>query len=89
MPDDDPVVIRLVAFTDETLRPKDLDERIDPHTPLLELGILDSLKTAILLNFIRDELGVAVPPMEINARNFKDINSIAAMVNQLTSAPTT
>jgi clorobiocin biosynthesis protein CloN5 len=79
----DEIVNRLVTFIEETLRPSEMEEHIQPDTPLLDLGILDSLKTAILLNFIRDELGVAVPPTEMIGKNFKDPATIAAMVNDL------
>jgi acyl carrier protein len=86
MPDDE-VLTKLVSFAQDNLRPSDMQEPIEATTPLLEMGILDSLKTAILLNFIRDELGVFVPPLEINARNFKDLTSIAAMVSSTETAP--
>ncbi len=43
-------------------------------------------KTAILLNYIRDDLGVSVPPVELRAARFKDLRSIAALVNELATA---
>ncbi|WP_173152388.1 acyl carrier protein [Phytohabitans suffuscus] len=86
MPDDQ-TLRKLVTFIDETLCPQEMEEPIRPDTPLLELGILDSLKTAILLNFIRDALGVVVPPKDLSARNFKNPAAIAAMVDQLSAAP--
>jgi len=52
-------------------------------TPLLEWGVLDSLKTARLLGFIRTEFGRNVPPLEINADNLRDVKAIAAMVARL------
>jgi hypothetical protein len=39
----------------------------------------------MLLNFIRDELGTPVSPAFINAGNFKDVRSIAALVSALAS----
>ena len=85
MPGDE-VQDKLLTFIQETLRPKEVTVPIEVDTPLIELGILDSLKTAILLNYIRDELGVHVPPMEMVARNFKDVRRIAAMVAELSTA---
>jgi clorobiocin biosynthesis protein CloN5 len=74
---------RLVAFVRENLLPADSTSGLDEQTPLLEAGILDSLKTAILLNYIRDELGVFVSPALIDAKNFASVASVAAMVDGL------
>ncbi len=74
---------RLVTFVRENLLPADSTIVLDEQTPLLEAGILDSLKTAILLNYIRDELGVFVSPALIDARNFASVASVAAMVDGL------
>ena len=82
---DEKVQDKLRNFIHETLRPKEMTEPIEVDTPLIELGILDSLKTAILLNYIRDELGVHVPPLEMGARYFKDVLSIAALGGELSA----
>jgi clorobiocin biosynthesis protein CloN5 len=74
---------RLVGFVRENLLPADSTIELDEQTPLLEAGILDSLKTAILLNYIRDELGVHVSPALIDTRNFANVRSLAAMVDGL------
>lgn len=87
MPDNDEVVTRLVSFAREKLQTNDLGVQIDAATPLLELGVLDSLKIAMLLNFIRTELRVVVPPTDLVADNFRDIRTVAALVAAL-SAPT-
>lgn len=52
-------------------------------SPLLEWGLLDSLKTVRLLGFLRTEFGCNVPPLEINANNLRDVRAIAAMVVRL------
>jgi len=83
---EDGVTTRILDYTRQKLAPPELVSEIDETSPLLEMGILDSLKTAMLLNFIREELGVRVPPMMMEFANFKDISSIAAMVRQLLSA---
>ncbi|MBV9820609.1 MAG: acyl carrier protein [Actinobacteria bacterium] len=82
----DDLTERIVAYTRAELAPPELAEQIDETSPLLEMGVLDSLKTAMLLNFIREQLGVRVPPMRMEFANFKDIASIAAMVRQLLAA---
>ena len=79
------VSARITAF----IRDKYLgseDAELTEVTPIIELGILDSLNTILLIGFIRDELGVMVPPREINADNFKDIRSIASLVCETAGA---
>jgi acyl carrier protein len=82
MPGDD-TITRLVTFVREKIWPADMPDELTEESGLLEQGVLDSLKTAMLLNFIRDELGVRVPPLMIEFQNFKDVRSIAAMVDRL------
>jgi clorobiocin biosynthesis protein CloN5 len=53
--------------------------------PLLEWGILDSLRTTLLVAFIREKWGVDVPPTDIDAKKFRDIRSIAEVVGGLTA----
>lgn len=79
----DAVTARLIEYIQENLSPADLAEPISETSPLLEMGVLDSLKTAMLLNFIRDQLGVKIPPLMIEFQNFQNIQSIAAMVGDL------
>jgi clorobiocin biosynthesis protein CloN5 len=55
-------------------------------SPLLEWGILDSLRTTFLLAFIREKWGVNVSATDVDARNFRDIRSITAIVSGLSSA---
>jgi clorobiocin biosynthesis protein CloN5 len=62
------------------------DQALTETSPLLELGILTSMNTAILLAFIREQFEVAVPPMAITAGNFRDLRSISSMVGDLLSA---
>ncbi|SDH06956.1 Phosphopantetheine attachment site [Sinosporangium album] len=59
----------------------------DEHTPLLAWGILTSLNSAILLNHIAREYGVAVPMERVDEVSFRDVRSIAAMICE--SAETT
>lgn len=65
-------------FLDEETRP-DLTDT----TPLIASGILDSLRIAVLLTFIRDRLGVRVPLEKIDVAHF---GTIDAMVDLLTDA---
>ena len=70
---------RLVTFI-QGLVTDDQGIEIDEQTPLLEAGVLDSLKTAMLLNFIHGELHATVPIEKLSTQNFKDVRSIAAVI---------
>lgn len=74
------VVAALVGFIQARLLDPDQHQPVDERTPLLELGVLDSLKVAMLLNFIRTELGVEIPQAQFSATTFRDACSIAAVV---------
>jgi acyl carrier protein len=56
---------------------------IEPDTPLLEWGILNSISTVQLIGFIREQFQVDVPPEEVAGRNFKDLRSISQLLAQL------
>ncbi|MGW5154452.1 phosphopantetheine-binding protein [Nonomuraea wenchangensis] len=77
---------RLVAFIQESLVPDDVELEVDETTPLLLSGLLDSLRTARLLNFIRRELGVPVPAAKLDPDNFKDVATIVALIRELEAA---
>jgi clorobiocin biosynthesis protein CloN5 len=63
---------------DEVLREKTPD--LDSETPLLELGILNSLSMARMIAFIRERYGLFVPAEKIVGRNFKSLGQIAELV---------
>jgi 2-hydroxymuconate-semialdehyde hydrolase len=54
-----------------------------PETPLLELGILNSMEVIALVSFIERTFGVAVPPDQIVPANFRNLLSIARFVDSL------
>ncbi len=80
---DSMVTEKLVAFIRTSFLPEELKDGFDQDTPLLELGVIDSLNAARLLNFISDEVGATVPTSMIDTENFKDVRSISAMVVSL------
>jgi acyl carrier protein len=55
-------------------------EDLTADTPLLELGLLNSIETARMVAYIRETFGVRLPPASMNAGNFRDLNAIAALV---------
>lgn len=58
---------------------------IEPDTPLLEWGILNSISTVQLIGFIREHFQIEVPPEEVSGRNFRDLRSISQLLAQLDS----
>lgn len=64
---------------------QDSSVTIEPDTPLLEWGILNSISTVQLIGFIREQFQVDVPPEEVAGRNFKDLRSIGQLLAQLGS----
>jgi clorobiocin biosynthesis protein CloN5 len=84
----DLVIDRLIDFIRERFLGGDPNGELTEETPLLEWGVLDSLNTAVLLTYIRDELGVSVSPAKINGRNFATVRTIAALIGDV-PVPTT
>jgi len=77
---EDAVVTVVTGFVREKFLSGDPDGELREDTNLLQLGILDSLNTAVLMTFIRDELDVAIPLEMISAANFKSVRAIASMI---------
>lgn len=57
---------------------RDLDER----TPLLELGIIDSLTIVSLLSFVEDRFGACIAPERVRPEHFVNIAAIAALTER-------
>lgn len=55
-------------------------EGLTSRTPLVELGILNSVATARIVAHIREEFGVHLPPTALTGANFKDVHSMAELV---------
>lgn len=86
MLDSSEVTGQIIAFMRQAFLDGDPKGELNETTPLLEWGILNSMNTVLLINFVRDRLGVSVPPARINSRDFKDIRNITAMVLDLKDA---
>jgi len=76
----DEMSAQLLDFIREKLLDNDPNSDLNESTPLLEWGILNSMNTIMLLNFIRDELESSVSAASVNGQNFKDVNSITSMI---------
>ncbi|OEV03296.1 hypothetical protein [Streptomyces oceani] len=68
---------------DNFLDGSDVSE-LSGDTPLLEWGVLSSMNTSLLINFIQTDLGVVVPPTHLTAKNFTNVTAITNMVCGLT-----
>ncbi|MET7643288.1 hypothetical protein ABZS83_06495 [Streptomyces sp. NPDC005426] len=79
----DAVTARLLDFIRNEFLWSDEGREIDAATPLLEWGIVDSLRIALLQAFILNEWDVPVPAAKIDAKNFKNAASIATMICEL------
>lgn len=83
----DEVTPRITAFISESFLDGDPKGELTESTPLLEWEVLNSMNSALLLNFLREQLRVDVPLSSINAANFRDIASISKLVSGLTAVP--
>jgi acyl carrier protein len=77
---------QLTAYIRDELVGAPESNELTTTTPLLEWGVLDSIKTARLVAYIRDELGVRIPPTSMTGVHFRDIESITDLVVSLTSS---
>jgi acyl carrier protein len=75
----------LAALTDflETEILQSADSGLEPTSPLLEWGILNSLSLARLVAFIHERFGSYVPPVQIVGSNFKNLDAITNLVLEL------
>lgn len=53
---------------------------LDGKTPLLDLGIIDSLRIVTLLTFLETRFAVVVPETEMVPTNFGTLDGIVALV---------
>jgi len=60
---------------------------LQPDTPLLEWGVLTSLRITELLSFIHTGLGVEVGPEHVVGSNFRDLDAITRLVMSLHDNP--
>ncbi len=72
----------LASYVADTFLGEDMDG-LEPDTPLLEWGILNSMNTAKLLTFVRESLGVEVPVTHITGTHFRTLDTITDLVHSL------
>lgn len=65
----------------EVLDGKDIG--LEPTTPLLEWGVINSLEITRLVAFMSQQFGVSVPADKVVATYFKDLQALTALVVEL------
>lgn len=53
---------------------------LEPTSPLLAWGVLDSLSVVDLVTFIEEQFHVTVPADEVTAQNLENLEAIRALV---------
>jgi flavin reductase (DIM6/NTAB) family NADH-FMN oxidoreductase RutF/acyl carrier protein len=81
------VLAEIEEFVRTQLLHGDRSAELTPTTPLLEWGVLNSMNIARLLTFIRENLGVSVPPQHIVGRHFRDLDSVTDLTVSLAGEP--
>ncbi|AGC47276.1 hypothetical protein MYSTI_06003 [Myxococcus stipitatus DSM 14675] len=69
----------LTRYVAEEILEGDAEDLL-PTTPLLELGILNSLETARLMAFVEKQYGIRVPDDAMRVENLSSLKAIADMV---------
>ncbi|MFF4018731.1 acyl carrier protein [Streptomyces sp. NPDC001843] len=72
----------LLTYIRESFLAGDPEGELDADTPLLELGILNSLNTAILVAHLGEEYGVHVPLIDVTATTFKSVRTLSELVHE-------
>ncbi|HEY5833894.1 acyl carrier protein [Streptomyces sp.] len=76
---------RLLRYVREELETGVPSDLITPDSQLLELGVLDSVRTARLLAHIRTAYGVRVPPVYMTGEHFRTLETITDLILLLRS----
>jgi acyl carrier protein len=82
---DSPYLQPLLAFVQAELT-IDEDDDIDPDTPLLDLGLVDSLAVVALLGFVEEAFGLHVPEGLAHVRHLRSVRAMAEWLEGLRPA---
>ncbi|GHG75439.1 acyl carrier protein [Comamonas sp. JC664] len=69
----------LTHYVVEELLDGDASE-LDASTPLLELGVLNSLETARMMAFVQKKYGISVPSEALKVENLQTLSAITDLV---------
>lgn len=73
------IVIKIV----QECKPEFDQELVDPNYDFITSGALDSFDIILITAKIEEVLGKTIPGTEITSTNFKSINSIVKLVDEL------
>lgn len=73
---------KLLAFIRDSFLSGDPLGELAGDTPLLELGILNSLNTATLIAYMGEEFEVRVPMHDVTPETFKNIDNLSSMLQE-------
>ncbi|HWO22077.1 MAG TPA: acyl carrier protein [Kofleriaceae bacterium] len=59
------------------------DVGLDRETPLLELGLIDSLSIRMILKHVQDVFGLTIPVSALTPDNFRTLGTIGSLVARL------
>lgn len=79
------VSAELLGYIREEFLEGDPEGELDLDTPLLKLGILNSLRTAMLIAHLGEEFGVQVPLIDVTAETFDSVRSLGEFVHGILS----
>ena len=57
-------------------------QELDEKTPLLSVGVIDSLSLLRLLGFIEEEFGVEIAIESLDLESLRDLDSIAQLLSE-------
>ncbi|MDH4171372.1 MAG: acyl carrier protein [Acidimicrobiia bacterium] len=72
---------RLIELIRTEINPAAGDD-LGPDTDLLLTGLVDSLGVVRVVNWIEDEMGVEVDPVDVTLENFQTVNAMAAYIGR-------
>ncbi len=78
-----PLLTQLIAFINHELLVEEESEIIDAETPLLEMGMLDSLAMVSLLAFVERDFGVRIPDDAVIPEHFETLQALAELIADL------
>jgi acyl carrier protein len=64
---------------------EDDDEDLNPDTPLISSGIVDSFSMVSLKRFLENKYKISIPDDKATPQAFDSVNKIIALVKQFTS----
>jgi acyl carrier protein len=63
------------------------DVGLDRETPLLELGLIDSMSIRMIIKRVSDVFGVTIPVNALTPDNFRTLGTIGSLVARLDATP--